>query len=175
MTKTEAIVRILKSALAGTSNVSINGKFEEFFHSPVPIKIDGNLITFWKRTALRRIQQVTFEDGTTIDTEGFEAERWVPPKAEFPDWHEMMNVFENASDEELEAALKNAGAALTAAIETREKTDEQHPADYKHALENFNRCNLERSFAFERMHAYEPFHYLSDSDQDRLEEILKTL
>lgn len=56
MTKTETIVRLLKSALAGTADVSIAGKFETIVHQYVHVTIDGVLLIFWKRSELRRIE-----------------------------------------------------------------------------------------------------------------------
>lgn len=174
MTKTETIVRLLKSALAGTADVSISRNFEATVHQYVHVTIDGTLLIFWKRSELRRIEEAKFPDGVIIDTDVFEAEHWIPPREEFPAWHKMMGGLENASQETLLAAEKTADAELTAARSALEKTDEQH-ADYVDVYDIFYQRFKNWSDASERFGAYEPYHYLSPNEQDEFEEMLKKL
>lgn len=172
MTKTEMIVRLLKSALASTSKVSMSEKFDEYFHAPVPVIIDNYQITFWKRESLRRVESAAFPDGTIIDTDAFEAEHWLPSREEFPEWYEMQNDLENASDEQLYIAFQSSRDALKEATSELEKVDYLHP-EYACVYEHFLKCMKDKSWAFERAHAYEPLHYLTESEQEQLEEILK--
>jgi hypothetical protein len=174
MTKTETLVRLLQSALAGTSDISIDGNYEAMWHQHVLVTIDGVRLRFWMRTDLRRIEEVVFPDVSTIDTDGFEQEHWIPPCEEFPEWHQMMAGLENASQEELLAAMKNADIELAAAREAFEKTD-QNQADYATASAHFFQCISEKDHAWERFDAFEPYHYLSELDQDRFEAMLKKL
>lgn len=174
ITKTETIVKLLKSALAGTSDISIDGKFDRLWHQYVLVTIDGVRLKFWMRNELRRIEEATFSDGAMIDTDGFEAEHWVPPREEFSEWHEMMGGLENANQEDLIASMKKAGIELPAARKAFEKTD-TNQTDYATASAHFSRCFNEANYAWERFDAFEPFHYLPESEQEKFEEILKKL
>lgn len=166
MTQTETIVRLLKSALAGEAGIGCDYDFDQIGHCDVPVTIDDILINFWIRDSLRRVSDVTFPDGATIDSRELTAERWLPPRDEFGDWYHHMNGFECATVDDMIAESDRQYEELRAA----NAANDDSAAALVRVCESYDRyIDAHRRI----MDGFNPFSYLSQEEQTRFEELLK--
>jgi hypothetical protein len=114
----------MKKALAGRTRVKLVYDLEPMGHCYVPVYIDDVLVTFWMRNSLRRVSQVTFPDGVTVEFSKPPEVRWLPPREEFSDWYRFMNGFEHASTEEMISEAASQYEKLRAANQANDRSVE---------------------------------------------------
>lgn len=163
MTKTEAVVRLLKSAIAGSAKVELEHDFSKQWHCYVPAKIEGNLIRFWMRSSLRRVECVVFSDGSGATDVRFREERWLPPRDEFAHWWQLMSGYESVSEKELSEQLTD-----LLKMRSHRDADADDAEETARSIIHFDLI----ADASRRVEAFNPLRYLTADEIDDLEWVL---